>query len=79
MEGLRLASRAPVPWDSRNVAMLHITHDGGISVSHTLTGKRRMLQDAAPGDMVLVAWPGGQRQDMFIVDNRKAALRALGR
>jgi hypothetical protein len=77
-EGLRLASCAPVPWDNRNIAMLHITHDGKISVSHTLTGKRRMLQDAAHDDMVLIAWPGGRRQDMFIVDNRKAALRALG-
>jgi hypothetical protein len=76
-EGLRLASRAPVPWDDRNVVMLRITHDGGIRVAHTVTGKVRMLQDATPGDMVLVAWPGGRRQDMFIVDNRKAALRAL--
>jgi len=76
-EGLRLASRAPVPWDNRNVAMLHITRGGKLSVTHTFNGKRRMLQDAAPGDMLLVAWPGKQLQDMFIVDNRKAALRAL--
>jgi len=76
-DGLRLASLAPVPWDSRNVAMLHLTHAGGISVTHTVTGKRQMLKDAAPDDMVLVAWPGNWRQDMFIVDNRKAALLAL--
>ena len=76
-EGLRLASRAPVPWDSPNVVLMHITRAGKISVSHTLTGKRRTLQDAAPDDMLLVAWPGARRQDVFIVDNRKAALRAL--
>ena len=76
-EGLRLASRAPVPWDSSNVVLMHLTHTGGISVTHSLTGKRQMLKDAAPDDMVLAAWPGARRQDVFIVDNRKAALQAL--
>lgn len=76
-EGFRLASRAPVPWGSSNVVLMRITRAGGISVTHTLTGKRRILQDAAPADMVLAAWPGTRRQDVFIVDNRKAALRAL--
>jgi hypothetical protein len=77
-EVLRLASRAPVPWDSPNVAMLQLTRGGGLRAVHTLTGKRQMLQEAAPSDMVLVAWPGSRRQDVFIVDDRKSALRALG-
>ena len=76
-DGLRLASLAPIPWRSTNVVLLHLTHAGGISVTHTITGKQQMLKDADPGDMVLVAWPGERRQDVFIVDNRKAALQAL--
>ena len=56
---------------------MHITRAGEVNVTHTLTGKRRMLQDSSPGAMLLVAWPGARRQDVFIVDNRKAALRAL--
>ena len=76
-DGLRLASLAPVPWRDPNVVMLRITHTGWIDVTHTITGKQRMLQDATPKDMVLAAWPGARRQDVFIVDNRKAALQAL--
>jgi len=76
-DGLRLASLAPVPWGDRDVVLLRITRGGGISVTHTLTGKRRMLQESVASDMLLVAWPGTRRQDVFIVDDRKAAARAL--
>jgi len=77
IEGLRLASTAPVPWANQNVVIIHITHSGMIQVSHTKTGKRRTLERAAPDDMLLVAWPGNRRQDIFIVNNRTAALGAL--
>ena len=76
-EGLRLASTAPIPWRNPNVVMLCISRGGKIVATHTLTGKRRMLQDDVPKDMLLVAWPGNRRQDIFVVDNRKAALGAL--
>ncbi len=68
-----------VPWDSPNVAKLQLTRDGGLRAVHTLTGKRQMLQEAAPSDMALVARPGSRHQDVVIVDDRKSALQALGR
>jgi len=76
-EGLRLASTAPVPWDSSNVVMIRVTHDGQVSVVHTVSGKRAMLEAAARSDMLMVAWPGERRQDVFIVDDRTSARKAL--
>lgn len=76
-DGLRLASLAPVPWDNQSVVLLRLTREGGISASHTLTGKRRMLQESGAADTLLVTWPGVRRQDVFIVDDRKAAAKAL--
>jgi hypothetical protein len=43
-EGLRLASRTPVPWDNLNVAMICIKRDGQIRAVHNVTGKREMLE-----------------------------------
>jgi hypothetical protein len=73
-EGLRLASRALVPWDNSNVAIICIKRDGQIRAMHNVTGKREMLERAARADMLLVTWPGARRQDVFIVDDRRAAL-----
>jgi hypothetical protein len=78
-EGLRLASRSPVPWSDRNVAMLCVSPSGEVRSAHTVTGKRQMLEDAAPGDLLLVAWPGQRRQSVFVVDDRRAAHRTLQR
>jgi hypothetical protein len=77
-EGLRLASRSPVLWKDRKVAMVLVSHDGTVKSVHTVTGKRQMLETAAPGDLLLVAWPGPLRQSVFVVDDRRAALRELG-
>jgi hypothetical protein len=43
-----------------------------------LTGKRELLSNAMPSDLVLAAWPGQYRQDVFLVDDRKAARKAVG-
>jgi hypothetical protein len=74
-DGLRLASRAPVPWESRTVALTRIARDGTVTATNTLTGKRAML--AEPGGLILAAWPGQYSQDVFVVDDPKAALDAL--
>jgi hypothetical protein len=75
-DGLRPASRAPIPWDSRKVALTRIRRDGGVTMANTLTGKRAML-GAPAGGLILAAWPGQYSQDVFVVDDPKAALDAL--
>ena len=77
-DGLRLASQAPVPWKSASVAVICISHDKRITVARTITGKRQMLQAVSPDDMLLAGWPGQYRQDVFVVDDLKAAREALG-
>jgi hypothetical protein len=77
-EGLRLASQAPVPWKSANVAMIRMTRGRQITTAHTITGKRQILRATVPGDMLLACWPGQYRQDVFVVDDLKAAREALG-
>lgn len=78
-DGLRLASAAPVPWDSPRVSLIAITAAGGIEATRTLGGKRKMLAQAGDDDMLLAAWPGQRYQAVFIVDDRQAALKAITR
>lgn len=78
-DGLRLASAAPVPWDSPRVSLISITAAGGIRATHTLTGKREILAQAGDDDMLLAAWPGQRYQAVFVVDDRQAALQAITR
>jgi hypothetical protein len=74
-DGLRLASRAPVPWKSNTVALTRIARDGTVTFTNTFAGKRAMLAD--PGMLILASWPGQYSQDIFVVDNPKAALEEL--
>jgi hypothetical protein len=77
-DGFRLASTAPIPWKDANVAMLWISGDGVARTAHTLTGKRAMLTDAGTADLLLAAWPGSRRQNVFIINNRAEVRQALG-
>ena len=78
LDGFRLASRAPVPWKSPQVALIRVARGGEVTTARTLTGKRELLSAAMPSDLVLAAWPGQYRQDVFLVDDRKAARNAVG-
>jgi hypothetical protein len=78
-DGLKLASVVSVPWESPRVSLIAITADGGINAAYSLDGKRRLLAQAGDDGMLLVAWPGDRRQDVFIVDDRQAARRAITR
>lgn len=75
-DGLRLASRSPIPWGDRKVALTRIGRDGTVTAASTLTGKRAMLADPA-GALILASWPGQYSQDVFVVDDPKEALDAL--
>lgn len=77
LDGFRLASRAPVPWKSPQVALIRVARGGEATTARTLTGKRELLSAAMPSDLLLAAWPGQYRQDVFLVDDRKAARKAV--
>ncbi len=49
-----------------------------VRADHTVTGKPEMLKIATAHDLLLVAWPGEWRQDVFVIDDREAALTLLG-
>lgn len=60
------------------MTFLHIKHrTGAVESDHTVTGKRRMLTDYQPGDLLLAAWTGQYRTDMFTITHDRAAI-ALG-
>jgi len=73
---LRRTSEAPVPWRSPRVAMICVSGKS-VRADHTVTGKREMLKIATARDLLLIAWPGEWRQDIFVIDDRGAALTAL--
>jgi hypothetical protein len=54
-----------------------VARGGEVTTARTLTGKRELLGAAAPSDFVLAAWPGEYRQDVFLVDDPKAAHKAV--
>jgi len=74
---LRRASEASVPWKGPRVAMICVSGKS-VRADHTVTGKREMLKIATARDLLLVAWPGEWRQDIFVIDDREAALTLLG-
>jgi hypothetical protein len=51
--------------------------DGMAAAASWVTDKRQLLVEAGPGDLILAAWPGEYRQDVFVVDNIDEARTAL--
>ena len=66
-----------VPWKARDVTMIWIRQDGRITQAGTVSDKRSALQEAAPEDCLLLAWPGRHRQDVFNIDDRDQATAAF--
>lgn len=66
-----------VPWRERDVTLIWIRTDGRITQAQGITDKRDALQEAAEDDCLLLAWPGQYRQDIFLIDDRDAALSGL--
>ena len=73
----RTSGAEHVPWRARDVTLIWIRSEGRITQAQGITSKREALQDAAPGDCLLLAWPGQYRQDIFLIDDRRAALAGL--
>jgi hypothetical protein len=76
---LRTTSSAEsFPWLARLVTLVRVAADGMVTQAKSDAEKRAMLGTAEDGDLLLAAWPGEWSQDIFVVDDLKAARLALG-
>jgi len=66
------------PWRGQTVTLIRIDAKGIVTQATRITEKRAMLTQAGPKDLVLAAWPGQWSQDVFLVDDLKAAREEVG-
>ncbi len=66
------------PWLTRLVTLVRVTQSGQVTQAKTDGEKRAMLGQADDSDLLLAAWPGEWSQDVFFVDDLKAARLAVG-
>jgi hypothetical protein len=71
------ASGEVFPWRAQDVTFVRVAADGMVTQAQTIGEKRAILEAADDGDLLMAAWPGRWRQDIFFVDNRDAALEGL--
>jgi hypothetical protein len=66
------------PWRARDVTVIHVAASSGlVTQAQGITEKRAVLDAAAEEDLLLVAWPGQWRQDVFVIDDRETARQGL--
>lgn len=66
------------PWRARDVTFIHVAASSGlVTQAQGITEKRAMLDAATEDDLLLVAWPGQWRQDIFVIDDRDIAQHGL--
>ncbi|ANZ20928.1 hypothetical protein SNOUR_38500 [Streptomyces noursei ATCC 11455] len=66
------------PWRGQTVTLIQINAKGIVTQATRITEKRALLAQAGPKDLVLAAWPGQWSQDVFLVDDLKAAREEIG-
>lgn len=66
------------PFRSSGVTLLLIKPDGTVRSSNDMTGKRSLALQAIEGTLLLGAWTGKWRTDIFLIDDPAAASNALG-
>jgi hypothetical protein len=75
---LRNASSATrLPWLGRSVTLLRVDATGVVQQAKTDSDKRALLDTATSKDLVLIAWPGQWGQDIYVVDDLRAARAAV--
>lgn len=74
----RTSENEPFPWLLKLVTLVEVARDGSVQQAKTEGEKRALLGAARDGDLVLAAWPGEWSQDIFVVDDLRAARIALG-
>ncbi|WP_371796301.1 hypothetical protein [Streptomyces sp. NBC_01718] len=66
------------PWKGQTITLLRVDAKGIVTQASRVTEKRTLLAQAGTKDLKLAAWPGQWAQDIFLVDDLKAAREALG-
>jgi hypothetical protein len=61
----------------RSVTLLRVDATGVVQQAKTDSEKRSLLESATSRDLVLVAWPGQWSQDIYVVDDLRAARAAV--
>jgi len=74
----RTSHNESFPWLLRQVTLVRVTSDGTAEQAKTDGEKRALLATAGDDDLVLAAWPGEWSQDVFVVDDLRAARIELG-
>jgi hypothetical protein len=75
---LRNASGASrLPWLGRSVTLIRVDTTGVVDQGKTDSEKRALLATATSKDLVLIAWPGQWSQEVYVVDDLKAARAAV--
>ncbi len=68
LTGIRQKETEIVPVRSSAVTWIHIKTDGSIRADHTVTGKYDILDNFVKGDLLLGAWTGQYKTDIFDLD-----------
>lgn len=71
------SSSSRLPWLQRSVTLLCVDTTGVVHQAKTHSEKRALLAAATRKDLVLVAWPGQWGQDIYVVDDLRAARAAV--
>jgi uncharacterized membrane protein len=71
------SSMSRLPWLGRSVTLLCVDATGVVQQAKTDSEKRSLLAAATSGDLALVAWPGQWSQDIYVVDDPRAARAAV--
>lgn len=64
---LRSDADNPLPYRDRIVTLVHVAKNGKVASDHTISGKKEILESYQSGDLLMAAWTGQYRTDMFSV------------
>ncbi len=71
------SSAARLPWLGRSVTLLRVDGTGIVEQAKSDSEKRALLATSTSKDLVLVAWPSQWSQDIYVVDDLRAARAAV--
>jgi hypothetical protein len=66
-----------LPWLGRSVTLLRVDATGVVEQAKSDSEKRALLASSTGKDLVLVAWPGQWSQEIYVVDDLRAARAAV--